>query len=201
MTSTKKQESSSLILKIIALVVLVFIAFQIAPLAANPFIFLLLYVPLLLLIGFVVWDLFGGPLSEQISSFLFQSGGKISKPKYYSKARSLVMQNKLEEAIKLYQKILNEDNTDITAYSEMADIYFEKLKDYSAAFNCYDKIEQYAQESSDIVFAINRKVDIYLIDKNYPKAIGELEKIKKRFPKTKDSIRAEERIKKLKKFT
>ena len=103
----------------------------------------------------------------------------------------------MKSAIELYQKILNEDNTDITAYSEMADIYFEKLKDYPAAFNCYDKIEQYAQETTDIIFAINRKVDIYLCDNNYSKAIEELEKITKKFPKTKDAVRAEERIKNL----
>jgi tetratricopeptide (TPR) repeat protein len=194
----KKESKNFTFLKIIALIVLIFAAFKLAPFAANLLVFLILYVPLLLLIGFVIWIIVGEPLSEIVTSFLLSSGGKILKPKYYSKARSLVMQNKLEDAIKLYQKILNEDNTDVIAYSEMGDIYFEKLKDYSAAFNCYDRIERYAQETTDIIFAINRKVDIYLFDKNYLKAIEELGKITKNFPKIKDAERAEERIKNLK---
>lgn len=203
MASNDKKELNFLILKIIALIVLAFIAVKTGVIAVNSSGYDALFkVPLftafLLLIGFILWSIFGDQISGQISSFILQSGGKISKPKYYSKARSLVIQNKLQDAIKLYQKILNEDNTDVIAYSEMADIYFEKIKDYSAAFNCYDKMEQYAQESSDIVFAINRKADIYLTDKNYPEAIEELGKITQKFPNTKDSMRAEERIKKLK---
>ena len=152
----------------------------------------------LLIIGLIIWDLFSDQISEFISSFILQSGGKISKPKYYSKARSLVMQNKLEEAIKVYEKILEEDNGDITAYCELGDIYHENLKDHSAAFNCYEKVEKYAREATDIIFAINRKVDIYLMDKDYRKAVEELEKITKKFPKMKDAERAEQRIKALK---
>lgn len=205
----KKESRNFAFLKIIALIVLIIIALKIAPLTANPFIFILLYVPLLLLIGFVIWYLFGDQISEPIVSFILQSGEKISKPKYYSKARALLMQNKIEDAIKVYEKILNEDKTDITAYCELADIYYEKLKDFSAAFNCYEKIEQYARENTDIIFAINRKTDIYLLDKDYSnpepeqarfraKAIEELEKITQKFPKTKDAKRAEERMKNLK---
>lgn len=212
MASTNKKELGYLILKIIALVVLVSLLYLTFSSILNkadkggasllnpgPVYFnMLIFTFFLLLIGFVLWSIFGDPISEQISAFLLQSGGKISKIKYYSKARSLVMQNRLQEAIELYQKILSEDNTDVTAYSELGDIYWEKLKDYSTAFNCYDKMEQYAQESSDIIFAINRKVDIYLSDNNYSKGIEELEKITKKFPKIKDATRAEERIKKLK---
>ncbi len=205
MASAYKKELNLLILKIISLIILVFIAYRmgifVTKSSGHDALFRVpLFTLFLLLIGFVIWSLIGEPVSEQISSFILQSGGKISKPKYYSRARSLVMRNKFEDAIKLYQKILNEDNTDVIAYSEMGDIYHEKLKDYSTAFNCYDKIEQYAQETTDIIFAINRKVDIYLTDKNYPKAIEELKKITKRFPKTKDAARAEERIKNLLKF-
>ena len=102
MSPTDKKELSSLIFKIIALIILVFIALKSFKLVTNASGYDALYqVPLftffLLLIGFVLWDLFGEQISEQIASFLLQSGGKISKTKYYSRARALVMQNKLEE--------------------------------------------------------------------------------------------------------
>ena len=197
-----KKELSLLILKIIVLIILIVLALKsfkfVSNARGNDAIYLVpLFTLFLLLIGFVIWSLFGEQISAPIASFFLQSGGVISKTKYYSRARALVMQNKLQEAIKLYQKILNEENNDIIAYSEMADIYFEKLKDYSSAFNCYDKIEQYAQESTDIIFAIDRKADIYISNNNYSKAIEELGKITQKFPKTKDAFRAEERIKNL----
>lgn len=149
----------------------------------------------LLAIGYIIWDLFGEQISAPLASFVLQSGERILKPKNYSKARTLLAQNRIEEAIKIYEKLLDEDKTDITAYCELADIYHYKLKDYSAAFNCYEKIEQYARETADTVFAINRKVDIYLLNKKYPEAIEELEKITKKFPKIKGVSRTQERIK------
>ena len=57
---------------------------------------MLLFTLLLLAIGYIVWDLVGDPLSEIATSFLFSSGGKISKPQHYSKARALLAQNKLK---------------------------------------------------------------------------------------------------------
>ncbi|MBU0534415.1 MAG: hypothetical protein KJ887_06440 [Candidatus Omnitrophica bacterium] len=199
----KKESRNFTFLKIIALIILIIIALKLRIVAMNSTGYgALVNVPLfvlpLLLIGYLIWDLFGDQISEPLASFILQSGEKISRPKYYSKARALLMQNKIEEAIKLYEKILNEDQTDITAYCELADIYYEKLKDFSAAFNCYEKIEQYARENTDIIFAINRKADIYLLDKDYFKAIEELEKITKKLPETKDSKRSEERIRNLK---
>lgn len=212
----EKEKLYIFILKIFSLIILIFIACKMGIIAGSSSGFSAAFtVPIfmffLLLIGFVIWSLFGEQISAPIGSFLLQSGGKISKTTYYSKARSLAMRNKFEEAIEIYRKILNEDKNDITAYSELGDIYYENLKDYSAAFNCYDKIEKYAQENTDIIFAINRKVDIYLYlsDKNYPspepeqarfraKAVEELEKITKKFPEIKDASRARERINKLK---
>ncbi len=201
-------------LKIIALIILVIIALKLRIVAisstGNDAIYKVpLFVLPLLLIGFIIWDLFGDQISEPFASFLLQSGEKISKPKYYSKARALLAQNKTEEAIKIYEKLLNEDKSDITAYCELADIYHEKLKDYSTAFKYYEKMEEYAREDTDMIFAINRKVDIYLANEDYSnpeperarfraKAIEELTKITQKFPKLKDAVRAEERIKKLK---
>lgn len=211
-----QNEKKEILLRVIALAALIFITFKLGALVINSSgydaLFLVpLFVFPLLLIGFIIWTLFGDQLSEPIASFLLQSGGKISKPKYYSKARALLAQNKIEEAIKVYEKILNEDKFDITAYCELADIYHEKLKDYPAAFKCYENIEQYARENTDIIFAINRKADIYLANDNYSnpeperarfraKAIEELTKITQKFPKLKDAMRAEERINNLKQF-
>jgi tetratricopeptide (TPR) repeat protein len=205
----KKESKYSTFLKIITLIIFIFLAYLTLRSIQNipsgsllttfgPTYFSMIILTFwFLLIGYIIWDLFGDQISEPFASFLLQSGEKISKPKYYSKARALLTQNKIEEAIKLYEKILNEDKFDITAYCELADIYHEKLKDYSAALNCYKKIEQYARENTDIIFAINRKADIYLLNKDYSKAVEELGEIIKKSPETKDSKRAEERIKNL----
>ena len=210
----KKESRNFTFLKIIALIILIIITLKLRIVAMNStgygvFVNVPLFVLPLLLIGYLIWDLFGDQISELFASFILQSGEKISKPKYYSKARALLMQNKIGDAIKVYEKILNEDKTDITAYCELADIYNKKLKDFSAAFNCYEKIEQYARENTDIIFAINRKADIYLVNDNYSnpeperarfraKAIEELEKITRKFPTLKDATRAKERIENLK---
>ncbi|MDD5454483.1 MAG: tetratricopeptide repeat protein [Candidatus Ratteibacteria bacterium] len=203
MSRDGKEKSKYLVfLEIVILIVLIIIALKLRIVVINSTGYDAIYkVPLfvlpLLLIGYIIWELFGDQISAPIASFLLQSGERISKPKNYSRARALLAQNKIEEAIKVYERLINKDKFDITAYCELADIYHEKLKDYSAAFNCYEKIEQYARENTDIIFAINRKVDIYLSNKDYPGAIKELKKITQKFPKIKDSARAEERIKKL----
>lgn len=191
-------------LKITILIILVIVSLKLRILVISSTGYDALFkVPLFALsflaIGYLVWDLFGKQISEPFASFLLQSGEKITKPKNYSKARALLAQNKNEEAIKVYEKLLSEDKFDTTAYCELADIYHYKTKNYPAAFNCYEKIEQYAQETTDMIFALNRKADIYLLNKDYTEAIKELEKIIAKFPKTKDTARAEERIKNLKK--
>jgi tetratricopeptide (TPR) repeat protein len=191
-------------LKIIALILLVIIALKLRTfLMVSTGYDAIFKVPLFILpflaIAYLIWDLFGEQISAPFASFLLQSGERISKPKNYSEARALLAQNKTEEAINIYKKLLDKDSFDITAYCELADIYHDKLKDYSAAFNCYEKIEQYARETTDIIFALNRKVDICVLNKDYSQAIKELEKITQKFPKMKDAGRAEERIKILKK--
>jgi len=196
----RKESKHPIFLEIIALIILIVIALKLKIVAMNSSGYDAIFkVPLFVLpilaIGYIIWDLFGDQISAPLASLFLWSGEKIARPKYYSKAHALIAQNKIEEAIKIYEKIITEDKSDITAYCELADIYHEKLKDYSAAFDCYEKIEQYAQETTDIIFAINRKVDIHLLNKDYAKAVNELEKIIKRFPKIKDAARAEERIK------
>ena len=204
MGTTDKKQVSILIAKFIALALLIFLAYKSAIIAANsggyaPVFLVPIFAFWLILIGIILGDALGGWFGGRFSSFLFSSGERISKPKDYSKARSLIIQNRFEEAIEEYQKILDEDSTDVTAYIELGELYYEKLKDYSAAFNCYDKVEQYAKENFDIILAINRKADIYVTEKSYSQAAKELEKIKQKFPDTKDAERTEKRIQNLKK--
>lgn len=201
----KKEEKNYTIHKTVALIILLLIAMVVLSTnrgTDNPFVAVGKLVTIGILsipIGFITWDIAGNFFGESATSLIFSSG-KIEKIKHYSKARAFAIQHKFEEAIKLYQELIEDDKNDITAYLELAEIYHDKLKDYSAAFNCYNKIEKYSTENSDIIFAINRKVDIYLHDKKYSEAIEELEKIIERLPDIKDAMRAEERIKKLKEF-
>ena len=150
------------------------------------------------LLGALIGPTIAHWISNKFASSLFSSEEKFEKEQaIYSIPRALVQRGEYQEAVKEYEKILLDEEKDELALLELAQLYEEKLKDYSQALSCYDKLEHVTDDERTLIFIFNRRSDLYLQQKNYEAAIGELQKIKDRFPKSKDSKWAEERMKNL----
>jgi len=162
-------------------------------------IFLLIIVVIVsVFLGILIGPLLAHWISDKFIGALFFSQEKFEKEQtIYSIPRALVQRGEYTEAIKEYEKILLAEEKDELALLELAQLYDEKLKDYSPALNCYNKLENVTEDKRTLIFIFNRRSDIYLQQNNYEAAVDELQKIKDKFPDSKDSHWAGERMKSL----
>jgi len=119
----------------------------------------------------------------------------------YSHAKAHLIACKYQEAIEEYKKALEEDPEDITAQSEIANIYAEHIKDYPKAIEEYNKTLSMEPEETIGIFIQHRLADIYsqhMNDNN--SAVDALQKIMDKFPPGhKYTQQAYSRIERLKK--
>ena len=156
---------------------------------------------------FVFWILclaafLAPPLAEKISGSLFNllypEPLKVSKT--YSAANVFLVKEKYAEAIKEYRKVIEEDPEDITAQLKMAEIYDHKTKDFAKAIQEYKKLLTMKEVEDNLWVSVkNRLADIYSQQlENREETLRQLQQIIERFPGTKYSHQALQRISKLK---
>ncbi|NOZ64591.1 MAG: hypothetical protein GXO71_06645 [Caldiserica bacterium] len=105
-------------------------------------------------------------------SLYFPDIGRVEE-RLYSVPRSLALKGEFEEAVKEYQKLLENDPEDRTARMEMADILAGKLKRKREAIQELEFLYQTAEEAKEKLFFLNRTVDL-LIDEGEIKRAEEL---------------------------
>ncbi len=94
-------------------------------------------------------------------SLYFPDIGKVEE-KLYSLPRSLARRGEFEEAVKEYQKLLENDPDDRTARMEMADILSSHLRKKREAFQEFELLYQTAEEEKEKLFLLNRMIDILI---------------------------------------
>ncbi len=115
-------------------------------------------------------------------------------PPAYSTARRLVREHRYPEAAEAYRSVLEEHKDDETALLELGRLYDLHMEDRAGAIEWYDRLEHTAKEKSSFLFALERKAEIHAGRGDYALASAELEKIIKRFPGSRDSKLARERL-------
>ena len=132
-------------------------------------------------------------LEVMVKNFMM-SEGKIKVEKDYSRAKSLEVRGKLDEAVEEYKKIIEEDPRDIIARLNLAEIYHHKLKNYEDALNIYNQLLEIKIEDNLKVFILNQKVDIFDTTSQYEKAKEILREVIRNYPDTKFARQARARL-------
>ncbi len=147
-------------------------------------------------LGIILGFPFSRWLSTRFAEFLIPLGERFRKPPpAYSTARRLTHEHRYKEAAEAYKSILEEHKDDETALLELARLYDLQMEDRAGAIRCYDRLERTARERSSLLFALERKAEIHAGMGDYGLASAELTKIMKRFPRSRDSELARERLK------
>jgi len=129
--------------------------------------------------------------SKFIHSLYFPDIGKVEE-RLYSLPRSLVKKGEYEEAVKEYEKLLEEDEEDRTARFELAEVLLENLNRPREALKHLEILYQTSEDEKEKDFLLARIVDCLLKGGEKEKALTLLKQERK---EGKDWI--EERIKAL----
>ena len=120
-------------------------------------------------------------------------------PQTYSRARSLVVQERYDEAIEEYRRVLEMHPGDVQAQRAIGEIYMEKPGDLQHGMEEYNKLLGFKIEDATRVTILMRLADLYEQRYNHPQyAAGCLAEIVRRFPETKYAEAAAERLAHLK---
>ncbi len=159
---------------------------------------LLVVVAIAIVIGIPIGLKFGSFAGRKFAEFLYPEPRKVSKT--YSAANVFLIKEKYAEAIEEYQRVIEEDPEDITAQLKIAEIYDHKIKDFTRAIPEYEKLLTMKEVEDNLWVSVkNRLVDIYSQQRgNREEALRQLEVIIERFPETKYSHQALQRISKIK---
>lgn len=114
----------------------------------------------------------------------------------YGKAKIFIAEGKFKEAIAEYERILGEYPNDNYSRQQIAEIYAERLKDYSKAVEEYKKLLGMKLDESRIVSTLNRLADLYGDHLNNRQgAVEALQEIVRRYPGGLNADRAQMRLK------
>ena len=99
-------------------------------------------------------------ISEGVIGGLF-GGRSYPDIKKYSSARALLAEDKFEEAIEGFRKLLDESPEDYYCQEQVGSIYAEKLKDYPKAVEEYHKLLEMKIDETVAVNTLNRLAYLY----------------------------------------
>lgn len=159
---------------------------------------LLVVVAIAIVIGIPIGLKVGSFAGRKFTEFLHPEPQKVSKT--YSAANTFLVKGKYTEAIEEYRRVIEEDPEDITAQLKMAEIYDHKIKDFAGAIPEYEKLLTMKETEDNLWVSVkNRLADIYSREMgNTEEALRQLQLIIERFPESKYSHQALQRISKLK---
>lgn len=145
-------------------------------------------------LGLIAGIIFSGLFSRMMTELFFSTEGiKYREP--HSRAKALLAQGQVEEALKEYRRILEKDPQDVEAQVELASIYEEQLEDYLRAVMEYEKALGLDPEENLFCFVSHRVADIYREHLDLPRRARQiLEKIEEKFPGSPHAQRAREKI-------
>jgi tetratricopeptide (TPR) repeat protein len=162
--------------------------------------------------GLVATVFFGGIIGAMIApdiahfiSNLFVGGilGEMDKfdrpPQTYSRARALAVEERYDEAIEEYRRVIEMHPGDIHAHRAIAEIYMEKLGDFERGIEEYKTLLGLKIEDAARVTILLRLADLYEQRYNQPRYAADcLTEIIRRFPETTSAEAAAERLAQLK---
>lgn len=145
-------------------------------------------------LGFLICMPLAATVAERAMKKIFGGDkGKISKD--YSRARSLLVEERFEEAVEEFRRAVEEEPENVSLRLEIAEIYSRDLREYEKAIGEYEEALTLGMLDSQRVSVLNRIADIYegkLGDMEMAKQI--LGRITERFAGTAFARRATERI-------
>jgi len=161
-----------------------------------------------MLVTVILCVFIGAALAPDVAGFaakLFIGGimGENTKfqrpPQMYGPARTLAAQGKYAEAIDEYRQILKEFPGDVEAQSDIAGIYFEKLKDYPRALEELNVLIGLKLDGPTRATTLMRLADLYEEHFHSPRyAANCLGEIVEKYPNSRFAPAAAERFAKLK---
>jgi outer membrane protein assembly factor BamD (BamD/ComL family) len=116
-------------------------------------------------------------------------------PQAYSRARARAAEGRYEEAIAEYRRVLEQHPGDVTAQAEIADIYYEKLKDFARAVEEFNVLLGLKLDDSTRATTLMRLADLYEERFDSPQhAVECLSAIVQEYPDSKYAASAAERL-------
>jgi tetratricopeptide (TPR) repeat protein len=142
--------------------------------------------------------IFGTLAARGLSTGLFNmiyGGGERPEPEKHYVGNTLVVQNKFDEAIAEFRRLLDENPADDYAQEHIAEIYALNLREHRKAVEEYRKLAQMDVPGNRVANALNRIADICSDHLDDPLTAAEaLREIIRRFPGTPNAQRAKIRL-------
>ena len=140
-------------------------------------------------------DIAGFAAKLFIGGIMGETGKFQRPPQMYGPARTLVAQGKYAEAIEEFRQILKEFPGDVEAQSDIAGIYFEKLKDYPRALEELNVLIGLDLDAPTRATTLMRLADLYEEHFNTPRyAANCLGEIVEKYPDSRFAPAAAERL-------
>lgn len=172
-------------------------------LRGGPFIAFMIGVPIA--IGFIVrtlmWRIMFG--SEKVVRVMLEGGSSTPYTEQYSYQQTLVMQGRLDEALKSYEAIIAEPQSTTDVRIRAAELYVREAKNHKRASELLQEVLRHPGcTSGEEIYAANRLADLLSNHLGEPgKALVQLRRLADRYTGTPAGDRARDAIRALKALT